>query len=782
MTGPGWRAELRGAVFSLRNFARIGRAGFFELLRRKQTATRPERWRAILVGLGYLASGARPRFDPMRLFRTPWYLAANPGAAASGLNPLVHFLLEGAQAGLDPSPLFDTSWYLEQNPDVAAAGINPLLHYVTRGAHEGRDPHPLFDSDWYLAQNPDVAAAGINPLAHYLARGAAAGRDPNPDFDGDWYLRENRDVAAAGINPLVHYCLHGQWEGRAVSEKSALDQPYARSLRLDDPVTRGMLAAQRDASMRFGYRPLISILMPTYNTPARYLTEALDSVVAQTYDNWELRAVDDASSEPQLRDILAAYARRDPRIKTAFLSRNLGVSGATNQALERAEGEFIALLDHDDTLHPQALYRIVELLQGDRALDMIYSDEDKIDAEGRHYGPFFKPDWSPDYLLSMMYSCHLGAYRTALVREIGGFAPAMDGAQDYDMVLRLISRSQKVGHVPWVLYHWRAWPGSTALSHWAKPEAEAAARRALQRYLETNGHAGRVVEGPSPGHHRVIFDHGANPLVSIVMPTANGPISSEGGVETHLDACIASILAQTSYKNLEIVVVHNGNLRPEQQAFLRARGIVLLHYDRAKFNLPEKINIGAAAARGEQLLILNDDTRIINGDWIEQLLQFSLLPAVGAVGGLLYFPTGRIQHCGIVLLNGLPGHVYYDADGDTDGYGLMVKVPRNFLAVTGACMMVPRPVWEMLGGFDERYPTHYNDVDFCLRARERGLRICYTPHARLIHFEGASKAERAVAPEELALFKTDWGKKYARDPYYNWNLHQRFPYGVPPRC
>lgn len=553
-------------------------------------------------------------------------------------------------------------------------------------------------------------------------------------------------------------------------------EEYNNYLRLCEKYDK--LRAAREIVRRLEYKPLISIIIPVYNTPATFLRAAIDSVLNQVYQNWQLCIVDDASSDPYVREILLEYTAKEPRIHTINRDSNGGISCATNDALKIAKGEFIGLLDHDDKIHPFALMKVVELLQDNQELDMIYTDEDKINEEDRYFGPYFKPDWSPEYLLSMMYTCHLGIYRTSIVKEIGGFRPEYDGAQDYDMVLRFVTRTKKIGHVPQVLYHWRAWKSSTAYSLNAKSYAEVAARKALQNYIAANGWPGKVMPGPYPGHHRVHLDIKGTPLVSIVIPTANIGFPGTKDVQRHVDECVKSILTMTDYKNIEIIIVHNGNLESRQVDYFDSSGVRLLNYDRVKFNLAEKINIGCAIAKGEHLIILNDDIRVRNREWIIALLQFSQLPDVGAVGAKLYFPNGTLQHVGIVLLNAIPGHPYYMAPKDTDGYGLCVKVPKNYLAVTGACQMTRREVFENLGGYCEEFPLNYNDVDYCLRAYEKGLRSIYTPYAELFHLEGVSKESgRTVKPGELEFFLSRWQNKFSNDPYYNPNLPMNTPYG-----
>jgi glycosyltransferase involved in cell wall biosynthesis len=525
--------------------------------------------------------------------------------------------------------------------------------------------------------------------------------------------------------------------------------------------------------------PLISVLMPVYNTPGEMLDAAIRSVREQTYPHWELCIVDDASTAPQVRPILETHAAEDERIRIRYRPQNGNISASLNTALEMCSGDFVAVLDHDDLLHPTALYGVARTIADHPEADYIYTDEDKVNADGtRFYGAFHKPDWSPEYLHSLMYTCHLGAYRLDIARQIGGYRSEFDGAQDFDFTLRFLLRTQNVRHIPRVLYHWRVWEGSTAQSHDAKPEAEPRARKALEEFLTASGEHFTIGPGPRAGHHEVRFLPRGEPLVSIVIPTANGKIEIDGRTEWHIDEVTATIFAKTTYRNYEIVVVHNGDLRSSQIERLQQHpNVKLVHYQAARFSLAEKINLGCTQAKGKYLVIMNDDIRVITPDWLGLMLGMAQRKGVGAVGPKLLFPDGRIQHAGVVILGGCPGHAYYEWPEESEGYALGAMVARNCIAVTGACLMVPKAVFDEVGGFNLRYPLNYNDVDFCLQLHERGYRHVYVPQAVLYHYEGVSKeGGRNVGAGELDTFLADWGEKIRHDPYYNPNLSQHAPY------
>jgi glycosyltransferase involved in cell wall biosynthesis len=524
--------------------------------------------------------------------------------------------------------------------------------------------------------------------------------------------------------------------------------------------------------------PLLSVIMPVFNTPLQMLAQAIGSVLAQSYSNWELIIVDDLSSDPRVLEQLRREYLSDRRIELVVRSSNGNISEAINSGLARCRGEFYLVLDHDDALHSTALQHCAAVIQSVPEVDYIYSDEDKLSADGlSRFGPFFKPDWSPEYMLAMMYTCHLSAFRTSMARVLGGYRSEFDGAQDFEFTLRFVRSARRVIHIPRLLYHWRAWSGSTAQALESKPLAEARARQAVAEHLAAMGQPFSLKAHAVPGHHHVEFHPAAQSRVSIVIPTANGTLQQGHIEEKNLDAVLSSIMKESSYSNLEIVVVHNGDLAPEQVSFCLSNRVVLVEYRGVPFNLADKINQGVASSSGDYVVLLNDDIRVKSRNWIECMLGFCQLAGVGAVGPKLLFPDGSIQHAGVVILSGCPGHAYYGWPGDSMGYALGAGVSRNYIAVTGACLMTPRRVFDCVGGFDRRFALNYNDVDYCLRIRDLGFRSVYAANVELIHFEGVSKdGGRSVLPGELELFRDIWGDRYPVDPYYNPNLSQTVPY------
>ena len=526
---------------------------------------------------------------------------------------------------------------------------------------------------------------------------------------------------------------------------------------------------------RLGRRPRISIVTPVYNTPPELLRQMIASVRAQLYPDWQLCLADDASTKAETRAVLDAVDGTDPRIRIARQPVNGGISAASNAALALADGEFVALVDHDDEIAPDALLEVAELLDRHPDADVVYTDEDKLDFDGTHIEPFFKPDWSPEYLNSTMFLGHLVVYRRSVLDAVGGFRSAFDGSQDYDLALRVTERTGKVFHIPRVLYHWRKTLGSAASSTDAKPWGLQAARRALVDHVSRLPMTATVEDQPGDGFWRVRYEIVGTPKVSVLIPTAGTIRNTPAGPRDMALACVRSIVERTAYPHYEVVLAVNGRLSDELTRLVAAepRLRTVACEPTGPFNFAATINGAARQATGDHLLLLNDDTEVIAAEWMQAMLEFSQQRDIGAVGAKLLFPDGRLQHTGVVIgIGGGACHVLSGLPGDTPGYYGSAWVIRNYSAVTGACCMTRREIFEALGGLDERFATDFNDVDYCLRVRQAGYRIVVTPFARLYHFEGASfgNRERKVNPDEVQLMSERWADVIARDPYYNPNL------------
>jgi GT2 family glycosyltransferase/cyclopropane fatty-acyl-phospholipid synthase-like methyltransferase len=552
-----------------------------------------------------------------------------------------------------------------------------------------------------------------------------------------------------------------------------------------DDAARDAIAARVGA---LADAPLISVVMPVYNPPADLLRAAIESVRSQLYSKWELCIADDNSPEPHVAAILGEYEALDSRIKVTRRSTNGHISAASNSALGLATGQWVACLDHDDVLADHALALVAEAIAAHPGAGLVYSDEDKLDVAGRRADPYFKPEFDPLLLLGQNYLTHLCVLRRDLVTDAGGYREGYEGSQDWDLALRVTERLEpsQVVHVPHVLYHWRAHAGSTAAVVSAKPYAVDAGRRAVEDHLARTGRAGRVSRIAKSGHNRVIWaDPGTQPLVSIVIPTRDGRL---------LQRCIESVLTFTTYPNFEILVVDNSSRTLPTLQYLRAYDDrVTVVRDERPFNYAAINNAAVRRASGDVVCLLNDDTEVIAGDWLTEMVGHLLQPGVGGVGAKLYYDDGRIQHAGVVLgIGGVAGHSHRFFDRLSSGYFGRLQVAHNVSAVTAACMAVRREAWDAVGGLDEvNLPIAFNDVDFCIRLREAGWGIVWTPYAELFHHESISRGPDDVGPRapefarETDYIKRRWGPATLRsDPYYNPNLSlvaEDFSLAWPPR-
>lgn len=646
------------------------------------------------------------------------------------------------------------------------------------------DSRRLLDRVWHPVAIDLPAAAGPLEVTVTLETALAPGADGSyawalfgePRFE---WRRPASDVRQS----LAAFASRARTGGLREAIASARRAPsaeeaatmYARWVEATTP-TPERLAALSAEIAALPHQPLISVLTPVYNTDPRWLRAAIESVRRQAYQNCEHILVDDASTSAATIAALREF-EGDPRIRILRLPANSGISAATGAALAEARGEFVALLDHDDELAPDALAEIVRWINAHPESDVIYSDEDKIEPDGRRSDPFFKPDWSPEHFLHCMYTCHLFVARRALVEEAGGFRKGYEGAQDYDLMLRLMERTTRIGHVPRILYHWRKTPESTASAQSAKPWAGDSGQRALADCIRRRNLDAEVLPGGAMGLFRIRRRIAGEPLVSIVIPTA-GRLKDVEGVATDLLAqSIASIVERTAYRNYEFILIADeaGVQASTLRALEGTRHRILTHRAEGPFNFSRKINEGAAAAAGEHLLLCNDDLEAIDDEWLSAMLEYSQDSEIGAVGAKLLYPDGRLQHVGMILgVGDIAAHAFHQHPGGFAGYFGSVIGPRNYSAVTAACLMTRRSVFIEVGGFDEAFPIDFNDVDYCLRVRRAGYRIVYTPYARLLHHESASFGARQQDPAGIAEMKRRWAKELERDPYYNPHLTREF--------
>ena len=528
----------------------------------------------------------------------------------------------------------------------------------------------------------------------------------------------------------------------------------------------------KEPEQELEYKPLISVVVPVYNVEPQMLTACIQSVQNQTYDNWELCLVDDCSTDARVRETLRQFEGVE-RIKIKYRSENGHISRTTNDGIAMAEGEFVALLDCDDLYAENALYEIAKKLNEDHTLDFIYSDEDKLSEDGtKRRNPFFKPDWSPDTFMSLMYTCHLAVYRKSLLDEMGGLRVGLEGSQDYDLVLRVMEKTNRIGHVPKILYHWREREESTANDISAKPYIIETTKKAKLEALERRGVKGHLEYIKDIVMFRVVYEVVGNPRVSIIIPSKDN--------YDILKQCLTSIRKETKYQNYEIIVVDNGSAEETHAKYTQMCKELecKYHYAPMEFNFSKMCNIGAHLADGQFLLFLNDDIRVEGAEWLERMLGHAQQPHTGAVGCKLIYPnTNLIQHVGVVSFMVGPGHAFQRINDDLNCYWGRNKLEYNYSAVTGACLMIDRKKYDQVGGFSEQLPVAYNDIDLCFNLVEAGYYNVVRTDVRLYHYESVSRGYDAVSPEKAARQQREMKKLYDRhpefkgyDPCYNPNL------------
>ena len=564
-----------------------------------------------------------------------------------------------------------------------------------------------------------------------------------------------------------------------------LDQDYTSWVEMFDTLSDEDISHIRADIETFQEKPLISVLLPTYNTDARWLTEAIESVRAQIYPYWQLCIADDASPLPHMRSILEHYATVDPRIKVEIRIKNGHISAATNSALALAEGPFCALLDHDDVLPKHALYHIARVINDQPEVNLIFSDEDKIDDQGQRFDPYFKSDWNPELFLSHNCVSHLGVYRTSILREIGGFREELYGSQDWDLALRFIRKSGEKGivHIPRVLYHWRYLDTSTAKSIESKPYAVTAGKRAIENYLKAKGASATVMDGMWPGAFRVKYHLERPTVASILIPCR--------GDKRWAKRCVESILEHTIYPHFEILLLGSeDSFEGENDSCFKRPYIKRVLMEKGA-PLSEWYNRSASVANGEVLVFLANDTEIGDGDWLEEMISQLTQPGIGAVGAWLQYPDLETQHSGVVLGGGKTGvmEAFQGLPMTDIGHMGRAHLIQRYSAVSGACMATRKSDFMALGGFNGRALKRvFYDIDFCLRLKkDLGLHSLWTPYARLIYreiFPRAWDAGKMEIETELETLKTRWMSYFERDPYFNPNLDwddPRFFLAWPPR-
>ncbi|MGQ5427420.1 glycosyltransferase family 2 protein [Thermophilibacter sp. ZX-H3] len=566
---------------------------------------------------------------------------------------------------------------------------------------------------------------------------------------------------------------------RLLYHHAGLDPYYGEWLSLHR-ATRYELDSQRAHQPANGVK--FSVIVPLYKTPVNLFRDMADSVLNQTYENWELVLVNASPESAELADEVERCCEKDQRVRSLTLPKNGGISENTNAGIAMAEGDYVCFFDHDDLLEPDALYEYARAISEDPDIDLLYCDEDKLMPDGTYAMPFFKPDFSIDMLRNNNYVCHMLTIRKTLLDQLEPNTAEFDGAQDHNLTLEAAERTRHIHHVPRILYHWRVTPSSTASGSDSKPYAVKSGIRAVSRHLERLGLRATVSAAERPFTYKIIYDvPEPHPLVSIVIPTKdNAPI---------LQRCIESIINRTTYNNYEIVLVDNGSEKDETRSLYTK--LISSHGDRIRieayskeFNFSRLVNVGARASRGSYLLLLNNDTEVVTENWIEIMLGLCARSDVGAVGVKLLYPDGTVQHAG-VNTTGEPGHFFTHIPDGSHSYFELLETPRNLSAVTAACMMTARSSFDLVGGFDEELAVAYNDIDYCFRLQEKDLLIVYSPLVTLYHYESLSRgfdedpASRARYLKEKATLTARWADRFSRtDPYYTPNLR----HGLPESC
>ncbi|MGM9941615.1 MAG: glycosyltransferase [Bulleidia sp.] len=535
--------------------------------------------------------------------------------------------------------------------------------------------------------------------------------------------------------------------------------------------------AEQQKKKCFRYQPLISIAVPTYNTPVDMLKVMIDSVIDQTYSNWELCIADAGNPDHESRSVLKDYEKKDPRIKVRYLDDNYGIAGNTNQAMELALGEYTGLLDHDDFLEPDALFEVVARLN-EYPYACLYTDEDKFDTtKGTFEEPNFKPDFNIDALRSHNYITHFFVAKTELIRSVGGEHSEYDGAQDYDLILRCTEKADKVCHIAKSLYHWRIYSGSTAGNPEQKLYCYEAGRKAIADHLERVGLNGTVELMPRPywGMYHVKYTVSGNPLVSIIIPNYEN--------KKVLERCINSIFSVNSYRNVEVIIVENNSSSEEifsyyEQVQKKYDNVHVVNWKGSEFNYSAINNYGVGFAKGEYLLLLNNDTEMISQDAIEEMLGICMRDDVGVVGAKLLYPDNTVQHAGVMVgIGGTAGHLFSRILNQDPGYMMRAILNYDLSAVTGACLMTKKDIYQKVGGLDETLKVAYNDVDYCLKVRAEDRLVVYNAYSQWYHYESVSRGYETDIRKirrfdsEVKLFQNKWKKVIVDgDPYYNRNL------------
>ena len=650
----------------------------------------------------------------------------------------------------------------------------PFLLYLNKELRTIRHSG-LFDIDWYYNTYPDIAVANMHPMVHYLLYGYREGRNPSPLFDSVWYLRYYPEVDEAGINPLIHYIRWGKQEGKQPTFSKTEQNNYSEWIRRYDSLNDMIRMNMKKHIEAMQHKPLVSIVMATFNPHPNLIEETIESVLNQIYPHWELCIADDTSTDTSIHGILQKYAEGDSRIK--FVTRQVHgqIAEASNSALQIAAGDWIGFLDQEDRLAEHALFWIAETINANPHSRLIFSDEDKIDSHGNRKQPYFKCDWNQDLFYSHNMIHHLSVYDAELVKKSGGFRPGFEGAHHYDMALRCIEmiKPDQIIHIPRILYHGRNHSEKGDPENEINKLAFIAGGKALNEHVQRKGIAGWIERADDETYRIQYTLPEPAPLVSIIILTKNAlPL---------IRTCIQSIFAKTVYSNYEFIIVDNGSDDPEAVRYLhdlQSDSRIRYIRDGRPFNYSALNNNSVKIASGEYIALLNNDIEVISPDWLNEMVSIASQPGIGAVGCRLWYPDNTLQHGGIILgINGVAGHAFSKLPRGEPGYFRRAERMQSLSAVTAACLVIKKETYEHLEGLNEKqFAVAFNDVDFCLRLKEAGFRTVWTPYVELYHHESATRG-RHDTPEKLKQFTKEaaflnrrWGDLLLNDPAYNPNL------------
>ena len=669
-----------------------------------------------------------------------------------------------------------------------------------------------FNAAWYIEQNPDVNKTGMDPYEHYLKFGKAEGRQPRPRSFLSRNLKRlflllaiapNAVQRSGGAFRLAHKAgsvLKAQgWRGVRSKIVNLIQERHSHANKLTgfnrndykewvrryDTLNNEARSIMQSRIDDFENKPLISIIMPVYNPKPEWLREAIESVRKQIYSRWELCIADDASTNSEIQSVLQHYISVDSRIKVDFREKNGHISAASNSALALVTGEWVALFDHDDLLAEHALFWVVDAINKKPRVRLFYSDEDKIDENNERLGPYFKCDWNVDLFYSQNMISHLGVYKATMMREVNGFRVGLEGSQDYDLALRCIERlnADQIYHIPRVLYHWRVHAESTAASVDAKPYALLAGERALNDHFSRQGIKAKA-ECIGVGYRARYQLPERCLLVSLIIPARNGL--------QLMQQCVESILGKTTYPNYEILIIDNASDDPATLSYFESLAyepkVRVLKDPTSPFNFSALNNNAVKKAQGDVIALIDNDIEVISPDWLNEMVSLVVQPQIGAVGANLWYPNDTLRHGGVVLgLGGCAGHAHKGFARRSHGYFSRASSISSFSAVTAACLVVRKEVYEEVNGLNEvELKVAFNDVDFCLRVREAGYRNVLTPYAELYHHESLEDTveKQSRLSKEVAYMKARWGEQLMDDPAYSPNLtldYEDFSYAWPPR-